>query len=49
MKSVIDTIWEEKVVIVITKLTPYKVNFLHHFSPQIKMMLLQFHMLNFIH
>lgn len=49
MKFVIDTILEEKVVIVISKLTPYKVNFLSHFSPQIKIVLLEFHMSNFIH
>lgn len=47
MKSVIDAIMEEKVIIVIFKLTLYKVNFVSH-SPQIKIMLIQFHILYFI-
>lgn len=47
MKSIIDTIAEEKVIIVISKLTPYKVNVVSH-SPQSKIMLIQFHMLNLI-
>lgn len=43
-----NTIMEEKVIIIISKLTLYnKVSFVSH-SPQIKIMLIQFHVLYFI-
>lgn len=44
-----DTTLGENVVMGLSKLTLYKVNFLSYFSLQIRIMALKFHMLTCIH